>query len=188
VPQWANHTLRIVPPGPAWGIAGYSEGGYCAVNIGLQDARWFGSVGSMSGYFAPNYSILPSKGNGGKGVYVTNVFAGQPSLLARNTPYTYIQHFPLGERMPSIWLAAGGGDQIDVDNARVFRHLALHHLVSVPLVVIKGGGHQAMVWRNALAPMLKWMTPQLTKAAAGITSHDLIATHTRLTGVPYVAH
>ena len=37
VPDWAAANLRVQRPGLMWGIAGYSEGGFCAANIGLQD-------------------------------------------------------------------------------------------------------------------------------------------------------
>jgi hypothetical protein len=65
VPDWASRNLRVMPPGPAWGIAGYSEGGYCAANIGLQDARRFGFAAIMSGYFAPSNSHVPAGGRPG---------------------------------------------------------------------------------------------------------------------------
>jgi hypothetical protein len=34
VPNRIAHLLRVEPPGPAWGVAGYSEGGFCAANMG----------------------------------------------------------------------------------------------------------------------------------------------------------
>jgi hypothetical protein len=39
-------------------------------------------------------------------------------------------------------------------------------VASVPLDIVPGGGHQGSVWRAALVPMLKWMTPQLAEQAA----------------------
>ena len=54
VPDWAAANLRVQPPGLMWGIAGYSEGGFCAANIGLQHPTLFGYVGVESGYFAPD--------------------------------------------------------------------------------------------------------------------------------------
>jgi enterochelin esterase-like enzyme len=33
----------------------------------------------------------------------------------------------------------------------------------VPIFLVPGGGHQGSVWRTALVPMLKWMTPQLAR-------------------------
>lgn len=47
-----------------------------------------------------------------------------------------------------------------------FRQLLLTRVANVPLDVVPGGGHQGSVWRAALDPMLKWMTPQLAQQAA----------------------
>ena len=65
VPNWAAANLRVQRPGLMWGIAGYSEGGFCAANIGLQDAHRFGYVGVESGYFAPDASQVPTGGKAG---------------------------------------------------------------------------------------------------------------------------
>ena len=47
-----------------------------------------------------------------------------------------------------------------------FRQLLQTRVASVPLDIVPGGGHQGSVWRAALDPMLKWMTPQLAQQAA----------------------
>ena len=54
VPNYIARFVRVQPPGPAWGVAGYSEGGYCAANIALQEPDRYGAAGVMSGYFAPH--------------------------------------------------------------------------------------------------------------------------------------
>jgi enterochelin esterase-like enzyme len=177
VPDWASRSLRVMPPGPAWGIAGYSEGGYCTANIALQDARRFGYAGILSGYFAPSNSHVPIGGRpGAPPVNVNNVFAHYPKLAAANTPYKYIQQFPIGEQVPALWLAVGGSDRADLEAAQAFRQYAMLRLTDVPLYVVKGGGHQAAVWRAALGPMLEWMTPQLNWADRQV---QMIAAHNR---------
>ena len=45
--------LRVQRPGAGWSIAGYSEGGFCAANLGLQHGRVFSYAGVLSGYFRP---------------------------------------------------------------------------------------------------------------------------------------
>ncbi|HEX3964724.1 MAG TPA: alpha/beta hydrolase-fold protein [Trebonia sp.] len=178
VPDWVSHNLRVMPPGRAWGIAGYSEGGYCAANIGLQDDYRFGYVGSLSGYFAPSTSQIPAGGRpGGAPVFIPDIFAKDPKLAALNTPYKYIEQVPPGDPVPAFWLAAGGEDRIYLSASRVFRQYAMTRLSEVPLLVIPGGGHQAAVWRTALGPMLEWMTPRLTSAARGV---EMIAVHARM--------
>ena len=55
--------LRVQRPGAGWGIAGYSEGGFCAANLGLQYSRVFSYAGVLSGYFRPsgNQLVNPSR-------------------------------------------------------------------------------------------------------------------------------
>jgi enterochelin esterase-like enzyme len=182
VPDYISRLVRVQAPGPAWGVAGYSEGGYCAANIALQEPARFGVAGVMSGYFVPIDSQVP-KGNkpGGKPDTV-NVFAGHPALGLVNSPKAYITQVPITVRLPAFWLAAGALDKQDVSAAANFRQLLQTRLLlqnrlllrrqptDVPYMIVPGGGHQGSVWRAALGPMLAWMTPQLgvqaTKADA----------------------
>ena len=178
VPDYLARFVRVQAPGPAWGVAGYSEGGYCAANIAMQEPGRFGAAGIMSGYFAPIQSQVPT-GNkpGGKPVTV-NVFAGHPALQLINSPSAYITKVPLAVRLPAFWLAAGVQDKQDVIAAANFRQLVQTRLlvqnrlllqnrpVNAPFIVVPGGGHQGSVWRAALGPMLAWMTPQLAVQAA----------------------
>ena len=178
VPDYLARLVRIQAPGPAWGVAGYSEGGYCAANIAMQEPARFGAAGILSGYFAPIQSQVPA-GNkpGGKPVTV-NVFAGHPALQLLNSPSAYITRAPLSVRLPAFWLAAGAQDTQDVSAAASFRQQVLTRLqvqnrlllqnrpLDVPFMVVPDGGHQGSVWRAALGPMLAWMTPQLAAQAA----------------------
>ena len=167
VPAYIARIMRVQPPGRAWGVAGYSEGGFCAANIALQEPDRYGAAGVMSGYFTPIQSQVP-EGNkpGGKPVPV-GVFAGNPALQFTNTPRAYITKIPKSVQLPAFWFAAGAEDAADVSAAASFRQLLLPRQPVVPLQIVQGGGHQGSVWRAALGPMLAWMTPQLASAAAG---------------------
>jgi enterochelin esterase-like enzyme len=155
---------QVQAPGRSWGIAGYSEGGYCAANIALNEPGDFGYSGVLSGYFYPLTSQVPVDDKpGGKPVRV-NVFADYPTLRLQNTPTWLILHEPGGEDLPQFWLAAGLQDRGDVEAAEQFRQLAQLRQVNVPLDLVPGG-HTGKAWRAALTPMLTWMTPQLTAAA-----------------------
>lgn len=161
VPRWVHANLRVQPPGPLWGIAGYSEGGFCAANIALQDANDFGYAGSLSGYFAPITSRVPMHGRPGAPPVNVNLFARRPALKALNSPENYILHVPVTEVVPQFFLAAGALDPADVRLAQYFRQLLLTRDAQVPLMVVPGAGHSATVWRAALRPMLAWMTTRL---------------------------
>jgi enterochelin esterase-like enzyme len=166
VPEAIYHDLtRVQPPGAAWGVAGYSEGGYCAANIALNNPGYFGFAGVLSGYFAPLTSQVPEDNKpGGKPVRV-NVFADYPALRLQNTPDWLILHMPGGMNVPQFWLAAGSADGGDVSLAEQFRQLVSLRQVNVPIDLVPGG-HTGKAWRAALSPMLSWMTPQLAAAAS----------------------
>ena len=178
VPDYIARLVRVQPPGRAWGVAGYSEGGYCAANIALQQPDRYGAAGVMSGYFAPIQSQVPRGNKPGGKPYTTNVFAGQPALQFINTPQAYIAKVPISVQLPAFWLAAGAQDKADVSAAANFRQLLQareflqarellqSRLPAVPFMIVQGGGHQGSVWRASLGPMLTWMTPQLAAQAA----------------------
>jgi enterochelin esterase-like enzyme len=166
VPDWAAANLRVMPPGLAWGVAGYSEGGFCAANIALQNPALFGYAGSLSGYFSPVESQVPLDGKAGGTPVDVNDFAHSKRLLLINSPDEYITRVPVTVNVPQFFLAAGAADEGDVQGAELFKQELQLRDADVPLVIVPGGGHQAMVWRAALTPMFDWMTPQLAKQVA----------------------
>jgi enterochelin esterase-like enzyme len=166
VPAWAVANLRVMPAGSAWGVAGYSEGGYCAANIALQHPAQFGFAGSLSGYFSPIESQVPLGGKAGGTPVDVNDFAHSKKLLLLNSPDEYITRVPVTVSVPQFFLAAGAADSGDVQAAELFRQEVLLRDADVPLDIVQGGGHQATVWRAALTPMLDWMTPQLAQQVA----------------------
>jgi enterochelin esterase-like enzyme len=165
VPDAIARIARVQPPGRAWGLAGYSEGGYCAANIGLQVPKGYGAVGVLSGYFAPIKSQVPAGNKPGGRPITVNVFLGHPGLKLVNTPRYYVTRVPVNDELPAFWLAVGAEDTEDVGVAQDFRQVLQTRMVNVPLIVVPGGGHQASVWRAALGPMLSWMTRPLAGVA-----------------------
>ena len=166
VPDYIARLIRVQPPGRAWGVAGYSEGGFCAANIALQEPARYGAAGVISGYFVPTLSQVPAGNKPGAKPIVANVFAAYPVQQFLNTPEEYVTRAPVNQQLPAFWLGAGALDKEDVSTALNFRQLLHTRLANVPFTVIPGGGHQGSVWRAALGPMLNWMTPQLAEQAA----------------------
>jgi enterochelin esterase-like enzyme len=153
VPEYVStHLARVQPPGLAWGLAGYSEGGYCAVNMALQPmlSRRYGAAGVLSGYFAPYDNFI-----GGKNV---NPFGHNEKLRLQNTPDYEVTH--LSWLIPEFWIGAGTGDKQDMDGATFFWNELSIHQAGVPLK-FQPGGHTMAVWRSQVSPMLEWMTPIL---------------------------
>ena len=162
VPNAVGHMLRVMPPGNAWGVAGYSEGGFCAANMALNYRYRYGYAASLSGYFAPMRNKF---GNPLKSV---DPFGGNNTLRVQNTPIDAVQAVAPGARLPLFWLGAGQGSRADVANASYFAQLLQLHEADVPLVILPGGGHTMGSWHAQVPPMLSWMTQGL----AATVAHD----------------
>ena len=157
LPAYIAQTLRVMPPGAAWGIAGYSEGGFCAANLGLKYGNNFGFSGVLSGYFVPSANQLASPPR------MVNPFGGSAKLKRENTPDDLILSLPPGTRIPLFWLGVGSSDRSDLKNAQLFQQLLEIRQPGVPLKIVPGGGHTMITWRALMPPMLEWMTPRLAK-------------------------
>jgi enterochelin esterase-like enzyme len=160
LPNYISQKLRVQPPGQAWGIAGYSEGGFCAANLGLKYGSRFGFSGVLSGYF------IPSDNQVGSPPRLVSPFGGNTKLRLENTPDHEVLSLPPGARIPQFWLGVGAADHSDYRNAQIFEQLVETRQPSVVLKVVPGGGHTMYTWRSLMPPLLEWMTPQLADAAA----------------------
>jgi enterochelin esterase-like enzyme len=159
LPDYISRTLRVQPPGAAWGIAGYSEGGFCAANLGLKYGSQFGYSGVLSGYFQPSANQLthPTR--------LVSPFGGSAALRRANTPDDLLNSLPAGTPIPEFWLGVGSGDHADLRNAEVFAQLLQIRQPGVTLKVVNGGGHTMFTWRALMPPLLEWMTPRLASVA-----------------------
>jgi Putative esterase len=158
LPAYVAARLRVVPPGPGWGIAGYSAGGFCAASLALGYPHRYGYAAVMSGYFTPADNI-----NAGRPV---DPFGGSVRLRQRNDPLRVVSGWRPGVPMPRFWLSAGYDDREAYRAMRAFWRLARRPLPAVP-VYLSGGGHTAVAWRAAVPRMLEWMTPLLARAPPG---------------------
>ncbi len=159
LPAYISRTLRVQPPGAAWGIAGYSEGGFCAANLGLKYGSRFGYSGVLSGYFQPadNQLAHPSR--------LVSPFGGSAALKRENTPDDLVESLRAGSPIPQFWLGVGSSDRADLRNAEVFAQLLQIRQPWVTLKVVNGGGHSMFTWRALMPPLLEWMTPRLASVA-----------------------
>jgi enterochelin esterase-like enzyme len=158
LPQAISRLLRVQQPGNGWGVAGFSEGAFCAVNMALRYRYRYGFAASMSGYFSPmlNKLVNPDR--------LVDPFGGNKQLRAENTPIDEVRALAPGALLPYFWLGAGQGDQADVNAAEYFAQLLQVHQASVPVDITPGGGHTMGTWHAEVPAMLAWMTSGLAKA------------------------
>ena len=161
LPGQLTRMLRVRAPGPGWGVAGYSEGGFCAANMALRFPLRYGAAGVLSGYFAPFDNRLAASGP------LVSPFGGSSALRQRNTPLDEVLALPAGTVIPAFWLGAGAADGEAVADAETFRQVLVPRQGRVPLTLTPGGGHTMTTWRAELPPLLAWMTPRLAQPPAG---------------------
>lgn len=164
VPDAVSHLLRVEPPGAGWGVAGYSEGGFCAANMALRFRYRYGAAASLSGYFTPyrNKLVNPPR--------AVSPFGNNAKLRTENTPVDEVRALTPGARLPQFWLGAGKGNNLDVANAQYFWQELQLHQASVPLVLAPSGGHTMATWHAEVPPMLAWMTNTLVTAISNQAS------------------
>jgi enterochelin esterase-like enzyme len=160
LPNYIGHALRVRPPGRSWGIAGYSEGGFCAANLGLQYGRRFGFAGVLSGYFTPSDNQLTNP------LRQVSPFGANKKRRRRNTPDDLISALPPGAQVPLFWFGVGSGDTTDLRNALIFEQLVKLRQPGVSLKTVPGGGHTMFTWRKLFTPMLEWMTTRQAAVVA----------------------
>jgi enterochelin esterase-like enzyme len=159
LPAQISRTLRVTRPGAGWGVAGYSEGGFCAANMALRYPHRYGFAGVLSGYFQPMSNKPDGSGR------LVSPFGGNSRLRQENTPLTELTRLPPGAVIPRFWLAAGAADGSDVANAERFWQELPPPQREVPLTLTPGTGHTMTTWRAEIPSMLTWMTPGLARAA-----------------------
>ena len=159
LPAQISRTLRVTRPGGAWGVAGYSEGGFCAANMALHYPRRYGFAGVLSGYFEPMSNKLDGSGRR------VSPFGGNSRLRAENTPLAELTRLSPDAVIPRFWLAAGAADGQDVADAERFWQELPPRLRDVRPTLTPGTGHTMTTWRAEIPSMLIWMTPGLTRAA-----------------------
>ncbi len=129
-----DRKFRTIPGGRGRALAGLSEGGYGALNIGLHHPGEFRVLESWSGYARADN--------------VHAIFGGEPALLARNTPLTTLARAAPALRRAHtyVWLYSGSEDPLRVQNEEFASELA--HLHIAHRFLLFPGGHNWAVWRT----------------------------------------
>jgi enterochelin esterase-like enzyme len=139
---------RTIPGARGRGIAGLSEGGYGALNIGLHHPGEFGLLESWSGYM--------------KADRITAIFGHSARLLDYNSPAKWI--VPAAPRIRAnhtyIWFYSGARDWLSAQNRAFAAELATlgvaHHFFESP------GKHNWRLWRGLMPQALITASDQLS--------------------------
>jgi len=139
------HTRRDAD---GWAIAGLSEGGYCAIQIGLRHPDLYGAIGDYSGGEGPSVA-------GG----IRQLFSGSvqdaEQDAARYDPMAILKGWH-GSLRPVIWFEVGKDDST-VRNVAELDVLARIDGFQTRLVVQPSGDHSFDSWRRAFRDSLPWI-------------------------------
>ncbi|HEX6762461.1 MAG TPA: alpha/beta hydrolase-fold protein [Gaiellaceae bacterium] len=123
---------------PRWRVlAGLSEGGYGALNIGLQHPREFGVLESWSGYALADP--------------IRSIFGNRRALLQANSPLDTLAASARTLRRSHVflWFYSGSDDHFRTQNAAFASALAAAHVPHRFRLV--RGGHNWALWRGNAA-------------------------------------
>jgi enterochelin esterase-like enzyme len=146
VPAYARAHLRVRTDRAAWGLVGYSAGGFCATNLLLRHPGEYAAAASLSGYDTPGIRV------------------GDGSESTTNNDAWRLANLP--QPPVSLYLAWANDDPPARRNALRLARLA-HAPLVVTTAVVARGGHSDAAWQEMEAPAFDWLSAHLTRPAAG---------------------
>jgi enterochelin esterase-like enzyme len=142
--------FRTIPDGAHRALAGLSEGGYGALNIGLHHPGEFRVLESWSGYEKAD-DLKP-------------IFGGDAQLLARNSPLLDLPRVAAALRRAHtyVWFYSGSTDRLQHQNAAFAAELGR---LGVPhRYFVVRGGHNWAIWRGNASRALLAALQRLPRA------------------------
>jgi len=129
-----DRRYRTVASAAGRTIAGLSEGGYGALNIGFHHPAEFSVIESWSGYAIAD--TIPS------------IFGRSAARLVYNSPALYLPKVApeLRARGTYVWLYSGSRDTLRLQNALFARELTRYRIPHT--FFVDRGGHTWKIWRS----------------------------------------
>jgi S-formylglutathione hydrolase FrmB len=148
VPADIRREFRALDTPRSWAAAGYSTGGFCAVNIALHHPDRYAAAASLSGY----YSAIVDGTTG-------DLYRGNAAARRWNSPQWLVTHRPV--RVP-LYLVASRGDHEAMRAMLGMRRAASRRLPLVT-VTLPSGGHNFGVWYAASLAAFEWLGARLSR-------------------------
>ncbi|GIG60456.1 esterase [Longispora fulva] len=149
VPQAVKSRFRVRGDRAAWGVIGFSTGGYCAVNHVLRHPGTYAAAASLSGYFKP----LPG-GEGG----TQDLFKGNEKARQENAPLWRVQNLPVPD--VDIWYGAANDDKVAMAGIKEFAP-QVRAPIRFTTAFIPTGGHTLAAWMVLIPSALDWLSARL---------------------------
>jgi enterochelin esterase-like enzyme len=144
---WATRTLHVGADRKSWTIAGWSSGGYCAVNLATRHPQWYANAASVSGY---DKAAL----DGG----TEDLFKGRQDIVDANTVTLNVAKHPAPVELLMI---AGDQEQNEMQSIERIRQ-ALVPPFALSTWTIPDGGHNMNTFKAQLPDVLAWIGSKST--------------------------
>ena len=156
-----ERAVRAQQASTAWGVMGYSTGGYCAMNLAMRHPDLFQAAVSLSGYAAPYLDHTTGQ-----------LFGRSRTLYEQNSPLWEALHWS-GHALNVLATASRQ------DTASVRDVLALHRVpnrpgLTIDVLIVPFGGHNFDEWAHVEPTAFAWLSQRLSPALAGTTSPGTI--------------
>ncbi len=150
--RWMKSHFRIEAGARAWTVAGFSEGGTCAVQLAAKDPNLFGSFIDVSGQHGPELgSVHSTIVRGFRGDVAAYVFAQPITIMKRHGPYPHTEAF----------FATGANDSRYGPVLPILSAAARRAGMHVTTFVVPGASHDWAAAAIGLARGADWLMPRV---------------------------
>jgi S-formylglutathione hydrolase FrmB len=151
VPAAVQQNFGTAAPGPAWAVAGLSEGGTCSIVLALRHPAMFSAFGDFGGLAGPRVGET----NADVADTVTQLFGGSQQAFDAHEPSALLT----SQRFPGLggWFQVGTGDAEPLAAIQKLSPLARTAGIETCLVTMPGQGHTFDVWSAAFRQSLPWL-------------------------------
>lgn len=151
VHAWALSRLRVRTDRAGWALAGWSTGGFCAMDLALRHPGWYGIAASHSGYDAAAQDATTG-----------DLFGSRDDLRRANDVTDLLRTHPV----PLELLVAAGAAEHDEQAAADRIATAAAPPVDLTRITFPGGGHNTDAVRVQLPTILEWIGEHLPAPVA----------------------
>ncbi len=148
LPAWIRRHLPVSGSARSWGIAGLSEGGTCALILGLRGAATWSFIGDFSGLRRVTVGDTDDPT-----ATIAQLFGGSRTAYDAHDPGLLMRHHRYREL--SVWFECGARDTPVVADQTALATIARRSVRSVHASTTPGS-HSWAIWRTSLAAALPW--------------------------------
>lgn len=152
VPEWIRTHLKVETSPRAWTVAGFSQGGTCAIQLGAEHPSLFGSLIDVSGQLGPVLDSVPDTVHRGFGGSAAAYRAAQPEEVMR-------RHGLYGDS--AAFFAVGQDDSRYGPVMPVMSAAARRAGMTVSTFAVPGSGHDWACAGDGLEAGIAWLMPRM---------------------------